>query len=160
VDVAFVRAPSHVMPRDVVARRFSSARLLVALPSDHRLAAQPVLTLGDLKDEAFILLQDPHGLGLGHHIMELCEAAGFTPRSELSLQNLTVAVGLVAAGLGVSVVPEAVARTAPPGVACRLLDVEAATSQVWIAHKAGVPSPVLAQFLSLANWPAIVRRAD
>jgi DNA-binding transcriptional LysR family regulator len=160
VDVAFVRAPTHALPREVVSRRFSSARLFVALPSDHRLSPRPTLSLSDLKDEAFILLQDPHGLGLGHHIMELCEAAGFTPRSELTLQNLTVAVGLVAAGLGVSIVPEAVARTAPPGVACRLLDMEAATSQVCILHKAGVPPPVLAQFLSLANWPAIVRRAD
>jgi DNA-binding transcriptional LysR family regulator len=158
VDIAFVRPPTLPLPRDVTARRFSSTRLLVALPSDHRLAERESLKLEDLKDDAFILLRDPHGVGLSRQTLDMCQAAGFTPRSELILQSITASVGLVAAGLGVSIVPEAIANTAPPGVVCRPLDGPAAVSEVWMIHKSVAPSPACAQFLKLTDWPAIVRQ--
>lgn len=78
-------------------------RLGVAVPHDHPLAGVPAVSMTDLTNERFVTLH--LGFGMRRLLDELCAAAQFEPRIVLESANLTTAAGLVAAGLGISLVP-------------------------------------------------------
>jgi DNA-binding transcriptional LysR family regulator len=74
------------------------------LPKGHRLAAKRVLDLADLADEAWVGSEWP-GPCLDV-ILGACASAGFTPDFVVDSEDYATAQGFVAAGLGVSLVPE------------------------------------------------------
>jgi len=76
---------------------------LVALPRGHRLASRRRLRLADLRDEAMILLGDAHCLR--GQALDLCRRAGYAPRIAIQSAQLDTVLGLVEAGLGLSLVP-------------------------------------------------------
>ncbi len=87
---------------------FGRAPLLVeelyaALPPTHRLAAQGQLAVQDLRDEAFVLVSG--GSGLRRVIEAACQQVGFLPHVAVEGEDLATVRGLVAAGLGVSLLP-------------------------------------------------------
>ncbi len=88
-------------------------QLIVVVPSAHRLAARRAVRLGELADEEFIVLE--HGYGLRQITDDLCAAAGFTPRIAFEGQETETVRGLVAAGLGVALLPHP-EFTPPAGV--------------------------------------------
>lgn len=83
-------------------------RLLVepvrlAVPAAHRLAQRKRIRLAEVTDEPFILLRQGYGLrGLTE---ELCRHAGFTPRIAFEGEEVETLRALVAAGLGVALLP-------------------------------------------------------
>ncbi|PZG19369.1 LysR family transcriptional regulator [Nonomuraea aridisoli] len=93
-------------------------RLLVALPAGHRLAAEPDVDLRDLADESWI---EAAPSGQPTVLMTACAAAGFTPRTGLRVAEWTGKFGFVAAGLGVTLVPELAARGVPRDLVLRPL---------------------------------------
>ena len=76
---------------------------LVALPAGHRLAQRARITWRDLKQEKFLVLHEMHCLS--RQVARLCAAHGVRPEVALQGEQLCTVVGLVAAGLGVSLVP-------------------------------------------------------
>jgi LysR family transcriptional regulator, transcription activator of glutamate synthase operon len=78
-------------------------RLGVAVPHGHRLAEDATVSMNGLANEPFVTMHQ--GFGMRRLLDELCAAAQFQPRVALESANLTTAVGLVAAGLGISLVP-------------------------------------------------------
>jgi DNA-binding transcriptional LysR family regulator len=78
-------------------------RLGVAFPCDHALAAAAAVSMSDLADEPFVAMQP--GFGMRRLLDELCAAAQFQPRIILESATLTSTAGLVAAGLGISLMP-------------------------------------------------------
>lgn len=78
-------------------------RLGVAFPSGHALAGAAAVSMTDLADEPFVAMRP--GFGMRRLLDELCAAAQFQPRIVLESATLTSTVGLVAAGLGISLVP-------------------------------------------------------
>jgi LysR family hydrogen peroxide-inducible transcriptional activator len=76
---------------------------LLALPRGHRLATRRRLRLADLRDEAMILLDDAHCLR--GQALALCQRAGYAPRIAIQSAQLDTVLGLVEAGLGLSLVP-------------------------------------------------------
>ncbi|WP_245777600.1 LysR family transcriptional regulator [Lentzea xinjiangensis] len=108
IDLALVAPPpggpefeSHVL---------FEQELVVVVPSAHRLAERDAVRLRDLADEDFILLE--HGYGLRQITDDLCAAAGFTPKVAFEGQETETVRGLVAAGLGVALLPHP--EFAPP----------------------------------------------
>lgn len=73
----------------------------VVLPARHPLARDEVVDLVDLADEAWIA-GCPRCRG---HLLELCDAAGFAPRIAVETDNFVAVEEMVAAGLGVAVLP-------------------------------------------------------
>jgi DNA-binding transcriptional LysR family regulator len=111
IDLALVAPPPS-------GREFSSVvlfeqQLIVVVPSTHRLAARRAVRLEELADEEFIVLE--HGYGLRQITDDLCAAAGFTPRIAFEGQETETVRGLVAAGLGVALLPHP-EFTPPAGV--------------------------------------------
>ncbi|GAB3583858.1 LysR family transcriptional regulator [Amycolatopsis endophytica] len=101
LDLALV-AP---LPDDPALDRFalSEQELLLSVPEAHPLARRHRIRVAELADEPFVTLE--HGYGLRQIIDELCAAAGFAPKIAFESQESDTARGLVAAGLGVALLP-------------------------------------------------------
>lgn len=85
----------------------------VALPTDHRLAKQDVARLADLQEEQWIA-GCPRCRG---HLLELCDQSGFAPEVSFETEDFVAVLGLVAAGLGVALVPRLILESVShPGV--------------------------------------------
>src|SRR5690606_32640236 len=82
--------------------------LVVALPASHRLAARRRLTLADLADEAFVLLRSDTS-SFAVRLQDLCLRAGIRPRVVQTVAEVPAQLALVAAGLGVALVPRSTA---------------------------------------------------
>jgi LysR family transcriptional regulator, transcription activator of glutamate synthase operon len=79
-------------------------RLVLAVPSGHRLAARRQVRLDEAADEDFVTV--PRGLGFRTLIDELLQAEGVTPRISFESADLATIEGLVGVGLGVAILPE------------------------------------------------------
>jgi len=85
--------------------RLRTEPLLAALPRGHRLAKKSSIRLADLADEPFLLLDELHCFG--EQVLSLCRRGGkFEPRVVCRGEQLGTLLGLVAAGIGISVVPQ------------------------------------------------------
>lgn len=94
--------------------------LHIMLPADHRLADRETLPLRDLRSEDWI--QGVHHGTTTAVLPQACRAAGFEPTVVFRTDDQVAVRGLVAAGLGVALVPSIALSTVPPGVVVRGLD--------------------------------------
>jgi DNA-binding transcriptional LysR family regulator len=95
-------------------QRLFTQPLGLAVPADHRHSARATISLAEVVDERFVMLQ-PHW-ELRTLLDRLCAAAGFTPSVAFEADDLSVVGALVTAGLGVAVIPETDARGRSRGV--------------------------------------------
>ncbi|WP_235995759.1 LysR family transcriptional regulator [Nonomuraea montanisoli] len=124
-------------------------RLLVALPREHPLAREDTVDLRDLAGEAWI---EAAPRGQPTLLTAACAAAGFTPRGGLRVAEWTGKFGFVAAGLGVTLVPELAARGVPPSIVLRPLRGTAPARKVYAVVPAN-PLPAALEFLRLlGQW--------
>jgi molybdate transport repressor ModE-like protein len=100
---------------DLVVRPLLTDRLVGVVPEGHRLAGlERPAGIEELAQEEWIA-GCPR---CRRHLVEVCERAGFTPRIDFATDDYPAVVGLVAAGLGVAVLPElALESVRPKGVA-------------------------------------------
>lgn len=120
---------------DLVARRLDEQRLRLVVPDDHRLAARKRIRLAEAADESFVTLEP--GYGLRRITDDLCAQAGFTPRVAFEGEEAETLRGLVAAGLGVALLPPpAVAR---PGVVELTVTAPRAVREIGVAWLDGHP---------------------
>jgi len=84
-------------------RRLLVEPLRLAVPAGHRLARRKRVRLADVAEEPFIVLR--HGYGLRALTEDLCRRAGFTPLVTFEGEEVETLRGLVAAGLGVALLP-------------------------------------------------------
>jgi molybdate transport repressor ModE-like protein len=101
----------------LVTRRLLEDPTFVVLPAGHPLADDPGLRLEDLVDQTWIA-GCPRCRG---HLLASCEADGFEPRIEYATDDYAAVLGLVAAGLGVALLPGLVRPFAQwhPGIRLR-----------------------------------------
>ena len=97
-------------PGEFAGLTLEQQELVVTVAAGHRLAARVWLRMAELADEAFVGTKAASGLR--HATDELAQAAGFTPTLAFEGEEVDTLRGLVAAGLGVAVLP--VAEPAPP----------------------------------------------
>jgi len=90
--------------------------LMAAIPSNHPLAKQPAIRLGDLKNEAFYLTAQANAPVFNPWLVKLCETAGFTPQIARETDRAATVLNYVAAGFGVSLFPSRISSLATPGV--------------------------------------------
>jgi DNA-binding transcriptional LysR family regulator len=149
IDVGVVR-PAQVEPGieiDVVQRE----EVVAALPEGHRLAERSAIGLADLGGEAFVLLSRREAPGLYGALDAAMSEAGVGPREVQQVSEMRTVLGLVSAGVGVSVVPASVAGGERSGVVFRRLEGRAPTVELALAWRSGDASPPLAAFLELAR---------
>jgi DNA-binding transcriptional LysR family regulator len=121
VDAAFIRTPV-ADPMGITVNPLLEEAMLVALPATHALAASDTeLQLASLAAETFIVYRRPSGPGLYDAIFAACHAAGFSPIVGQEAPRIVSTLNLVAAGLGIAVVPASLARMQMDGVIYRPL---------------------------------------
>jgi DNA-binding transcriptional LysR family regulator len=145
LDVGFVRLP--VEP-PLAHLPVVEERLVLAVPEPRReelarrspatLAVEPFVELGATRSPSF------HA-----HVLRVCAAYGFRPIVAQSATEFFTVLALVAAGMGVAVVPSAVTTTRVPGVAYLPLAVPEAAWRVGAAWQPAAPSPARDAFLAL-----------
>ena len=119
--------------------------ILLSVPLDHRLAERKSARITDLAEEKFIQLE--HGYGLRQITDELCAAAGFSPKIAFEGQESDTVRGLVAAGLGVALLPR-FEPGSPAGVVEVPL-VPTVTRTIGLTWRRGDPlTPAVANFLN------------
>jgi len=122
IDAAFIRSPVAAV-EGLFVRPLLQEKMLVALPTGHPLAGSyEPLALTELASHTFILYKRPGAPGLYDSIITACRGAGFSPRVGQEAPRIVSTLNLVAAGLGVSIVPESLRRLQMDGVVYRELD--------------------------------------
>ncbi len=120
LDIAFIRA-GLAEPQGLVVHELQHEEMAAALPQRHRLAGRKRLSLRDLASEPFILYRRSDGRGLYDVIIAACAAAGFSPHVAQEAPRIVSTLNLVAAGLGITIVPASLSRLPLEGVVYRPL---------------------------------------
>lgn len=102
LDLAFI-APYPAKHEQVTGEQLMEEELFVILPQGHRLAGQSSIHLQQLKDEPFVLFNE--GYSLRTIVWDACQEVGFTPKIAFEGEETGTIRGLVAAGMGVSLLP-------------------------------------------------------
>jgi len=158
LDIGVLRPP--VTGDGIELHTIEAEPLILAAPADHRLAAEPVVSMMDLRTESFIAYASKDSV-VNEAVLRSCRAAGFSPHREHEAAGTAVLLALVAGGLGVAVVP-ASARALPiAGVVFRDLT-DAATVELALAWPRGADSPLVHAVLDtvracLAPEPSEIR---
>ena len=98
------------LPDTLVWERVLREPLLAMVPRDHPLASKPRVSLRELAREPFVFF-DPHvGTGLYDDILGLMRRYDLTPAITQEVGEAMTIIGLVAAGLGVSILPASFRR--------------------------------------------------
>jgi DNA-binding transcriptional LysR family regulator len=124
--------------------------LLAALPAGHQLCARRRIAIADLADESWVLFPRDEGPVFFDRIAALCREAGFAPRVEQEAVYMPTIVNLVAAGLGVSLVPAAMRDIAPAELELRPVGDRDASIPLVLAWRDETAGPALRRFLSSA----------
>jgi DNA-binding transcriptional LysR family regulator len=156
MDVAFIRN-SVSDPTGLAVRPLLDELMVVALPSGHTLAqgnAETTVPLRSLASETFILYGPP-GSGIYDRTIAACQTAGFSPRVGQLAPRITSTLGLIAAGLGIALIPASMQRMAMDGVAYRrVAGPVQPTAVLSLASRRNDPSAVVQQFLKVARRTA------
>jgi DNA-binding transcriptional LysR family regulator len=148
IDIGVFRPPVSVPGLRSVT--LSSERLVAVLPAGHRASQTDALDVRELRDDAFVLFPRRLGVGLWDSVMAYCQDAGFRPHSVVETPNMQSMVGLVAAGLGVSLLPESVRHFQLPNV--RYVELKAApVSTLRLGWIEGRTSAAVRRFVQLAQ---------
>ena len=108
LDIAFLRKPA-AEGLGLKSLHLFDEPLMVALPIDHPLAElQGSIYIGDLAQDDFVLYRRLTGQDLYDHILSLCLQAGFRPKITQETPRLTLSLNLIAAGIGISIVPQSI----------------------------------------------------
>jgi len=153
IQVGFVRLP--VEDELLVVEPITREELLVALPVRHPLASRAHIGFGDLAQEAFLM--PPRQLAPSFHeqVLDLSRQAGFTPKLGAEAIQLQTIINLVAAGMGVTLVPESVQILAGRGVVFKKLPHPPPMVEIAVAWRRDTHSEILSAFLNVVRETAL-----
>lgn len=133
-------------------RPVSREAFVAALPASHPLATQEEIELRSLAEEPFILPMRYKMPGLYAQVLEVCRAAGFTPRAvQKDVWLIQTIIGLVAGGIGVALVPGSARSLPREGVVYRRVSGLTASVEMAAVWRRGDGSAVLGSFLRVVE---------
>jgi DNA-binding transcriptional LysR family regulator len=163
IDVGFLRPGFfHHLTEEAIFETETIFReaLVIALPEEHRLTSKAQIPLKSLIDEQFILF--PRNFSPGHYdtIIALCQQAGFSPKVIQEAIQMQTIVSLVAAGMGIAIVPSSLQNLQRTGVIYKPIKcvkeskIEVKMNVIWRRNNA---SPTVENFLNVVrgvgnNW--------
>jgi DNA-binding transcriptional LysR family regulator len=156
LQVALLRVPVAV-PEGVEVLTLLHEPAVLALPVDHPLAmvdradARPV-SLAALDGEPVILVRRPGAPGLYATLLERCAERGVHVRVVAEVERMMTNLNLVAAGVGLSVVPASMRDTHPQAIRYRPLSADARLdAPLTLMHRPDDADPATATFVALAR---------
>lgn len=133
--------------------------LRVALPHGHRLADKRTVRLEDLSEESWV--QTSPSTPYARYVVRSCHAAGFEPRVSFESDDFQTVQGLVAAGVGVALIPELALSMARDDVVIRPLRPDEPVRGVLAATPRGAAvTPAVATMVDVLRAAAGQYRGD
>jgi DNA-binding transcriptional LysR family regulator len=129
----------------------------VALPIGHPLVDKPTLRLGDLSGEEWV--QTSPSSPCARHVVRSCHAAGFEPTVSFVSDDYQTVQGLVAAGVGVALIPQLALSSVRADIRVRALHPTSPMRTIIAATARGAGlAPAVATMLELLR--DVARRYD
>jgi DNA-binding transcriptional LysR family regulator len=150
IDLGFIRPPEIELPHDVAIETLRRDPLVLVTPVNHALARRPAVSIAELADFAFVTFRPDAGTGVQGQVLRLCREAGFEPKIALQAGEGSTIIGLVAAGCGISILPESFTGLRVKGVSYRRLSDRGAVTQLALARRGGESLPLIDHFFKLA----------
>jgi DNA-binding transcriptional LysR family regulator len=148
LDLAVVSDAGADVPADVELEHLMDDPFYVAMPRHHPLAAEAELRMEDLRDETWI-----EGRHCADALMTAARRAGFEPRVAFDSAEWLGKQGLVAAGVGITLIPTLALGTVRDELVLRSLGADGPRRQIYLATHAWLsPAP------AVAPMQAILRR--
>jgi DNA-binding transcriptional LysR family regulator len=123
----------------------------LALSENHKLAQKSVVTIEDLRNEPFVWGDTVAFHGHTEAIMRACAAIGFIPKVwHEGLSSLSAMISLVAAGLGLAIIPKQII-TVSPAIVMRPVEGLNRPVDLLLAWRGDNSSPALANFVRHAR---------
>lgn len=140
IDVGFSRLAFD--DPEVARLLMRDEKLVAALPELHPLAsARGSLSLASLAADRLIVYPRSPRPSYADHVLQLFRSRGLKPASVEEVRELQVALGLVAAEVGVCIVPESIKRLRRDHVAYRSLDDDSLVSPIYMCFRRDDQSP-------------------
>jgi len=157
VQVAIIRAVV-ARPSELHFEQLAKESMVIALPAKHHLArgkssgARARLPLKALEGERMILVRRHGAPGMYSEVVTACRKAGFEPTIVAEVEHILTSVNLIAAGVGVSLVPASIQRIFHEGVAFRAAsDAQSLVAPLTLVHRRGEMRPVVKDFIELSR---------
>ncbi|HTI71730.1 MAG TPA: LysR family transcriptional regulator [Candidatus Limnocylindria bacterium] len=144
IDVGFLRSP---IDREFESFPVTTDRLALVCGATSGLPKQ--VTLEDCRDQPFVMISEKRAPGFHRHFLRLCAASGFHPQIVQEVPEVTTALALVRAGLGVAVIPQSFRMSRFTGIWLSPLAGPDAEWSVGAAWRRGDSNPLLHRFLEL-----------
>src|SRR5258708_15976469 len=125
--------------------------VVCVLPEEYPLAVYERIAVSLLANEPFVLQSSQRGGGYYVQLMKLCLASGFSPNVIQEVTEMHTIVSLVAAGMGVSLVPLSAQNIRSQGVVYRELEGTATLTEMAVAWPRDSRSAIVPNFLPVAN---------
>ncbi len=149
IDMGMLMMP--VLEDAIATSLLMKDRVVVALPSGHALATKRSIRLAALAPYDQVLFTRGGGLGYFSHVMDLCRKAGFVPRVVEETAPMESVIGLVAAGVGIALVPAMAQKLRIAEVVYRPISESYAAVQFAMAWRKDNTSPALRALLAIAR---------
>lgn len=163
-DLGFLRsAGCPALPSALAATRLLTERLVLATRPDHPLAGRAGLRLRDVAGFPLVVYASDRSGGFTEELFALMRAGGAEPRVAQTVREVSTLLGLVAAGVGITVVAASLCALQSAGLAYTALVDAEASSAMWLVHPLA-PSRACANFLDIVaaeeEEPTASARAD
>ncbi|WP_370662816.1 LysR family transcriptional regulator [Massilia putida] len=149
IDVGFGRLP--IDDPDIECVTLLREPLFAAMPAGHPLAGHAAVDLGALAREALLVYPARPRPGYADQVLDLFARRGLRPSAVSEANEIQTALGLVAAGIGVALVPASACQGRAGSVAFRKVVDDDVVSPVIMNFRRGDDGPVLARFRALAQ---------
>ncbi len=156
LDVGFVRPP--VTDAALKCEVLSREPMIVAMRASHALARKATISLSSLANEPFVLPPQPIVPVYHDFVLKACREAGFVPNAPHEADHLYLALGMVAAGSGVALVPASARRMTQFRLAFVVLRPVTSELEVAVAWRRNDTSERVSEFVKAAR--EVVERAN
>ncbi|KYG98945.1 LysR substrate-binding domain-containing protein [Bradyrhizobium sp. DOA1] len=135
--------------RDLSSKLAWREEVVLAVPRSHRLAQRKRIALGDLAAEEHVVL-DPNSSHFARYVQTCCVDAGFLPKVSQQVVDAQSIPSLIAAGFGVALVPQSIARFTTTDIVFRPIRPSPPTADVFLVFRKDETSMVVHNFIKLA----------
>ena len=150
IDVAFIRPPIAESEGLAIESLVDEPSVMV-LPTGHPLSRSTSAPLRAFAQDTFILFPRYLNPAVYDSIIEAFKSAGFTPKLGQEAPQIVSTIPMVAAGLGVSIVPRSMSRILTDAVVYLPIDGEAPRALIALAHRRNDRSPAVRNFVAVAR---------
>jgi len=158
IHLGFVRPP--ILDDTLGIRLVHQEPFLAALPDNHPLAGSAGIRLADLNGAALVIFDRDEAPGFRDLIMHLCQSAGFFPGRVQEAHQMVTMLALVAARIGVALVPRSARHLTPERVVLRPILDDTPLIELYAAWPRDRHSVLIEELLAVIDEARITHAVD